>query len=213
VEPRTGSRLSGGSIPLSVRWTGADEPGGSGIDHFDVARSTDGGTTWTLLSDTATGMSMSTAAAVNGTVRFRVRAVDVAGNIGGWSTGPRLAPALVQQSSSAVRWSGSWRRAGASAYSGGSARYATARWAKSTFTFKGRGIALVSTRARTRGRASIYIDGAYAGSVDMGVGSTQYRTVAWRKTWGTSGHHSIRVVVVRTGGRPRVDVDAFVVIR
>jgi hypothetical protein len=39
------------------------------------------------------------------------------------------------------------------------------------------------------------------------------RRVVFTRTWATSGGHSIRVVVVGSKGHPRVDVDAFVIVR
>ena len=43
---RTGAAVSGTALPVTLTWTGADNAGGSGIAHYDVARSTDGGATW-----------------------------------------------------------------------------------------------------------------------------------------------------------------------
>ena len=42
---------------------------------------------------------------------------------------------------------------------------------------------------------------------------TTYRAVAWQRTWSTSATRTIRLVVVGTSGRPRVDLDAFAVLR
>jgi hypothetical protein len=60
---------------------------------------------------------------------------------------------------------------------------------------------------------SIYIDGRLATTADLRRSVTQYRSVAWGTTWSTSRTRTIRVVVAGTGGRPRVDIDAFIVLR
>ena len=36
---------------------------------------------------------------------------------------------------------------------------------------------------------------------------------AWQQTWSTSATRTIKLVVVGTSGRPRVDLDAFVVVK
>jgi hypothetical protein len=43
--------------------------------------------------------------------------------------------------------------------------------------------------------------------------SSTYRRVVWSKTWSTSATRTIRVLVRGTRGHPRVDVDAFLILR
>ena len=43
--------------------------------------------------------------------------------------------------------------------------------------------------------------------------TTKYRALAWQKTWSTSGTQTVKLVVVGTSGRPRVDLDAFAVLK
>jgi hypothetical protein len=208
VTPRTGVVLSGTSIPLRVSWSGADT-GGSGVIGYELGRSTNGGTTWTVVSGSVVTTAFDLTAPSTGTVRFRVRAVDRAGNTGAWATGLNQSPRLVQQSSTTVKYGGTWASTSAAAYSGGSARYATRAGAYATFTSTGRSIALVSTRATTRGQVKVYVNGVYQATVSM-YGSTAYRQVAWQKTWSTAAKRTIKLVVVGTRGRPRFDLDGFV---
>ena len=56
-----------------------------------------------------------------GTVRYRVRAVDAAGNVGAWAYSRVVSPRLVQQSSASIRYVGHWRIASDARYSGGRA--------------------------------------------------------------------------------------------
>jgi hypothetical protein len=207
---RTGAALVGSAQPLHLKWTASDV-GGAGLDQYELARSLNGSGTWaTLSAPTTTAIDLY--AGSSGTVRYRTRAVDLAGNVGAWAYGPTLTPRLIQQTSTSIHYHGTWSTSTFASFSGGSARYARSSTASATYTFTGRGIAIVSTRASTRGKFRVYVNGAYAGIVDM-AGPTQYRTVAWQRTWSTIGTRTIKLVPTGTPGRPRVDLDAFAVLR
>jgi subtilisin family serine protease len=207
---RLKAALSGSKVPLRISWTGSDV--GTGIVRYELWRSTNGGT-WTIVSSALTTPSATVAAASGSTVRFRVRAIDAAGNVGAWATGPTIAVSLLQQTSSAIHYRGSWATGRSTSYSGGSVRYATAAGASATFTFTGRGIALVSTLASTRGKVRIYIDGTYVAKVDLGASPTMYRAIVWQRTWSSSRSRTIKLVVDGTSTRPRIDLDAFAILR
>ena len=209
---RAGVPLSGSSIPVRLTWTGADT-GGSGIARYEFAKSTNGGTTWTTVSAALTSASANLTVTSSGTARFRVRAVDGAGNVGVWATGPILTPRLTQQLSTAVNYHGTWTKTSSSNFSGGSARYAHATGAYLTFAFTGRSIALVTTTAANRGKVKVYVNGVYQATVDLRSSATTYRVLAWQKTWSTSATRTVKLVVVGTSGRPRVDLDAFATLK
>ena len=208
VAIRTKVTLAGTAVPLKLTWTGADE-GGAGIARYEFARSTDKGTTWgTPVRTTAT--SAATTVPSTGTVRYRVCAVDRVGNIGAWMTGPVLTPRLVQAATSYTR---TWSTSTSTRYSGGSTRYATVAGASASYTFTGRSIALVTTKALSRGSVKVYVDGSLAGTVSTYAHVTTYRAVVWATAWPTSGTHTVKLVVVGTAGHPRVDLDAFAVVK
>jgi outer membrane translocation and assembly module TamA len=142
-----------------------------------------------------------------------VRGIDRANNIGAWAYSRTLSPRVVQQSSSAVRFSGTWGRSSDSRFSGGSARYTSTSGKAVSYTFTGRSVALVALRAPSRGKARVYVNGTYQATVDLYRSSSLFRAVAWQKTWSTTATRTIRVVVLGTGGRPRVEADAFVVVK
>lgn len=214
IRLRPGAALSGTAVPATVTWTPSlDGTSGAGLaaSPYTLQRSLSGGA-WTTL-----GRYPGTAAAVSlpasGTVRFRVLAVDAAGNTATGTPSPSRSAGLVQQSSTAVRYSGSWYAASSTAFSGGSVKWAKAAGTSASYTFTGRGVALVTTRAPSRGRVKVYVDGVYAATVDLYRVSTQYRALAWARTWTSSRTHTLRLVVVGTAGRPRVDLDALAVLR
>ena len=82
--------------------------------------------------------------------------------------------------------------------------------ASAQFTFSGNAVAWIGTRATTRGKAYIYLDGVYKTTVDLYSATTLPRAAVASYYWPTSGTHTIKVVVVGTATRPKVDIDAFV---
>jgi hypothetical protein len=59
----------------------------------------------------------------------------------------------------------------------------------------------------------VYVDGSYATTIDTYAADWSARQVVWSRTWAGSGSHTVKLVVVGTAGRPRVDLDAFLVLR
>ena len=206
---RTSAALSGTAIPVRLTFSGHDE---TLLDHFDVAVSRDGGTTWGP-STAVAASPYNTTVATSGTSRFRIRALDGAGNPSAWMVGATLAPRLVQQTATGTSYSGAWTLGVSASFSGGSAKYGTRAGASMTYRTTARTIALVTTRGPKRGKVKVYVNGVYTATVDLYRATTQYRAVVWSKSWATSDTRTIKLVVVGTAGRPRVDIDGFAVLR
>ena len=207
---RSGTTLSSGMSRVTISWTGTDA-GPAGIASYEVRRSRDGNAYQTI----ATGLSNPSlvwSVEPGHTYRFQVRARDKAGNVGAWATGPLLKPALVQQSSSSVVYQGSTTTTSYSKYSGGTQRYLGAEGASATYTTTARSLSFVTTKGPTRGSAAIYVDGVLVATVNLNAETTTYQFVALVKTWSAPGTHTIRIVSVGSPV-PRVDIDAFGVIR
>ena len=96
---------------------------------------------------------------------------------------------------------------------GGTARYAPTAGANASLTVSARSIAFVTSRGPTRGAVKIYLDGVLVRTVDLYAASASYRWVSFSQIWSSIGTHTIKVVLVGTAGRPRVDLDAFEVVR
>ena len=209
--PRAAATLAGTSIPLRIGWTGSD-PGGAGLASYTLQESTDSGHTWSTISASLSAPLLNVLAVPSGTVRYRAQGTDRAGNAGAWATGPSLAPLLVQQTSSAIRYHGTWSSSGSTTYSGGSTRYARTAGASVSYAFSGRSIAWIGSTSTTRGKVKVYVNGAYVGTVDLS-GPTRHRVLIWQKTWTTVATRTLTLVDAGTGGRPRADLDAFAVLR
>jgi hypothetical protein len=190
----------------------ATDPGGAGVQGYDVKRSVDG----RAFAYFATGMTAKTlpvSLKPGHTYRFEVRARDKAGNVGGWVSGPTLRSYLPQQTSPVLTWKGTWTRLLDTRFSGDSVRYATGAGASVSYSFTGRAIAWISLFAPSDGAAKVYVDGTLVTTVNLHSATKSFERVAYARTWSRSGLHTIRIVVVGTAGHPRVDVDAFEVLR
>jgi hypothetical protein len=84
--------------------------------------------------------------------------------------------------------------------------------ASATFTFTGSAVGFVTTLSPTRGRVRVYVDGKYLQTVDLRSTTFKYQQIAWSRAWTASARHTVKLVVAGTTGRPRVDVDAFVIL-
>ncbi|HLX34243.1 MAG TPA: hypothetical protein VKR30_03260 [Candidatus Limnocylindrales bacterium] len=206
----TGTTMSGSTLPGIAVWTGTDT-GGSGLAGYDLARSVDG-SAFVVVATGLTGSSWSTSFASGHHYRFEVRARDRAGNVGAWVAGPTVYPAIVQQTTTAATWSGTWTTISSISYSGGSARQSGETGASMSYTFTGRSIGLVLTRCVSCGQVSVYVDGTYLRTIDSYASATGYRYVPYGVRFSTTGTHVLKLVVVGTAGRPTVSIDAFEVI-
>jgi alpha-tubulin suppressor-like RCC1 family protein/subtilisin family serine protease len=208
VRARIGGSTNGVTIPYELTWTGADA--GTGVVRYEVRRSVNGGTPVVMTTNAHAPFAIGLASGTR--YRFDVRAIDGVGHASAWRASATVTPGLVQQTSTAVRYGGAWSTAWSTSYSGGSARASSTAGAAASYTFTGRGIALVTTRAATRGRVKIYIDGVYITRLDLLSATVQFRAIAWQRTWTASGTHTIRLVLEGTVGRPRFDLDALAVL-
>ncbi|MBI2781273.1 MAG: hypothetical protein HYX55_05710 [Chloroflexi bacterium] len=206
-----GSTSTTADLPASLNLAGKD-PGGAGIRSYDIKRSIDGGAYALFGTDVATP-TVELSLTPGHSYRFQVRARDNAGNVGAWVVGPVIRPYLPQQASTGISWKGTWTNGAGTGYSGDSDRFATTAGASATYAFTGRSIAWVTTLAADHGAALVYLDGVLVATVDTYAAATSFRRVAFAKTWSVSGFHTLRIVVVGTPGRPRVDVDALEVLR
>ena len=82
-----------------------------------------------------------------------------------------------------------------------------------THQFTGRGVAIVAPTSPTRGKAAVYVDGTYRGTIDLRSSTTRSRRVVYAISYGSSGTHTIVWRVLGTSGRPLVSLDALVILR
>jgi Tol biopolymer transport system component len=207
---RSGTSLSSGRALIRLVWTGADT-GGSGLGTYNVEQSTDGAAYVRI----ATGLASPTwDRFLSGphTYRFRVQAVDKAGNVGDFVYGSSFKLTAVSQASSGVQYgptASRWHSVTSSTYWGGTAKYASTASSTASYTFTGRSFAWVSLKASTRGKANVYVDGVLKATIDLKSTSTLKQQLVWATTFASSARHTVMIKVLGTSGRPRVDVDGF----
>jgi len=206
-----GVTASTSSVRLDLAWTATDP--GSGVARIVVERSIDGGP-WTAIATLGgDARRLRIAAAYGRRHAFRVTATDNAGNTSAPVAGRAFTPAYYSEGSSAVAYYGTWAVARSSSYMGGRLRYTGIARRRATFSFTGLAVAWVASKGPTRGSARVYGDGALQGTYSTYRSATRHRQVVTGRTFAAFGRHSYRIVVLGTRGHPRVDVDAFIVLR
>ncbi len=215
VTLRTGYSLSSASTtsaaPVVLSWSAADAVAGSGLHHYTLQKKVNTGV-WTGVAIGPLSTSLATTMPTSGTVAYRVTAYDATGNSAVSVTAPLL-PRITQNTSTLVKYKGVWSAYAKATLSGGSDKYSRAKNATATYAFTGRAIALVVMKGPGRGSAKVYVDGLPPVTVSLYRSSAQYRVLVWRYSFASVGAHTVKVVVSGTAGKPRVDVDAFVVVK
>ena len=203
----TGSDLGLSTVPIRVEWAAATDKG-RGVAGYELERYV--GEAWTAVPlARATDLSATVALAPAQVHRFRVRAVDRAGNVSAWATAGAFRLGAVQESSSAVVRKGKWTRRDSPSFYGRRAVSAQQSGASAKIDFTGQQVAWLSALGPTRGQARVYVDGTYVKTVDLQSETLATREVVFVRSWTSSGKHTLEIRVVGTSGRPRVDVDAF----
>jgi len=212
VSLRSASTTS--AIPVLITWAAADDATGSGLDHYKLEVSLNGGLPTVVALPTSLTTSFSTTMPTSGTVAYRVTACDVMNNCTTPSSTGTLSPRIIQQSSTLVKYSGTWYLYKAASLSGTTLKWSRTKNAYATYTFTGRGIGFVAIKGLGRGYVKIYLDGKYRGHISLyKTGASLGRLLAWQSGALTSGKHTIKLIVEGTFGHPRVDLDAFAVLK
>ena len=206
-----GSVLGTSSISTIVGWPAASDDA-SGIRNYTLEQQVNGGSWATAVSGT-TARTAARPLTFNASHRFRVKAMDRANNFSGLVTGPIVLPKLYQEATSLATYAGTWSTATSSVASGGRARYATRAGASVSFRFIGRAVAVIAPKGSTRGSAKVYVDNVYAGTISLYRSSTVNKVVVFGRSWTANGTHTVKLVLVGTSGHPRVDIDAFAILR
>ncbi|MFJ7194567.1 MULTISPECIES: N-acetylmuramoyl-L-alanine amidase [unclassified Streptomyces] len=187
------------AVPLTLKWKAADTASLKEVRLTAPVARTYGPTTTSASHTARSGVATT----------WSMKAYDQAGNTATASVAGT--PVIVQESSAAK--SGSWTTRSSSSYLGGKSYSSTSKGASLSWTFTGRSVALVASRANTSGQAYVYVDGVKVSTVDLKSSTTKYRDALWTKSWSSSAKHTVKIVVVATSGRPTVTTDGIVYLK
>ena len=187
-----------------ISWSGWDT--GSGIARYELQVSVNGGAFTTVALATATATSIDRPHTDGRSYRYRVRAADLQGRVSAWVNGPTWKPGRLQDSSSGIRYKGSWVTKANPSVSGGTHRYSTASNARASITQRVRDVAWVATTTPKGGSAQVRIDGVLVATIDLRSATTAYRQIVFSHHFSTLGTHTIEI---RPVGGGTINLDAF----
>jgi hypothetical protein len=210
---RSGTQVSASSVRLAVTWPSATEDKGQ-VVRYELERSLGGGPwedvplkeplTWGVDHRVRPGQA----------VRFRVRATNDEGLRSTWAVGPAVRPEVVDESALPDdAWAGTWSSVAAEGALTGRVRRSTDQGASVSFeTDRVLAMAVVMSRAPTRGRVAVRWDASTTTTLDLGTPPKASRWVAIGTRWGSPGTRRV-TVTLRTGGADISEIDGFVVLR
>ncbi|MEU7418371.1 peptidoglycan recognition protein family protein [Streptomyces antibioticus] len=195
---RTGT-VTATAVPLTLNWKAADTTALKDVRLTAPAAKTYGPTVTTAQHTAKPG-----AATV-----WSMKAYDMVGNT---ATASVTGTPVILQETSAKR-TGTWTSKSSTSYLGGKSLTSKTKNASLTWTFTGRSVAWVVSRASTSGQAYVYVDGKKVTTVDLKSSTTSYRNAIWTKTWSSAAKHTVRIVVVGTSKRPTITTDGLVYLK
>ena len=206
VRFKAGGTYGANLATVELTWTGNDI-GGSELDRFNVQVSKNGGS-WQTVDSSVEAFKLTTTVRRGQATRFRVKAIDGAGNASAWKASAVNELHAVSDGSSRVVYRQTWTKTNVAGAGGGTVRRSTDKAATAKLSFFGRAVAWVAPNGATYGQAKVYIDGKLDATINLN-GAPADRLQVYKKTFSKNGGHTITVKVVATAGHPRVDVDAF----
>ena len=199
----------GTGISSTLSWQPAT--GTSAGSSYVVLRRRESGP-WSTIS-TQTGRSIRQSLAFGTAYRYATRTRTAGGSLGPIAYGQYIESALFQEGTSLAKYSGRWTTTASSTASGGKLRTSTQANAYVEFHRAATAMAVVGRRGPTSGKAKVYVDDVLVSTIDLYHATSQSRVVLFTRAWSTVATHRIRVVVVGTAGRPRIDIDGFAIAR
>lgn len=196
-------------VPFKVGWREATDPApASGVDRYIVQVSVNDGK-WQSV-DTTSGRSLPFTGSSGKHYRFRVRAIDHAGNAGAYAYGTTFMARRIEDGSANIRYIRTWSK-------GSTSRYASTRGAAMVMRFWGTDVAWIATKGPNRGKAAVYLDGVRVAVVNLYSSQLRGPSIVYAWSWDELGSHSIEIRVlgthdIRSKGN-RVDIDALLTLK
>jgi subtilisin family serine protease len=203
--------IVGSSVSTTMTWPAATDDH-SGVASYVVRRRVGSGP-WAIFAATVAARSIKVSLPFGTATQFAIAGRDGVGNVGGQAESAAVTAVLLQDGTTLAKYAGTWSLASSRSASNGKLHSSTRAGASVEFKTTARAIAIVGSKGPSYGKAKVYVDGAYIQTIDFRRSSAQSRVVVFNRSWSANGLHSVKLVVVGTSGRPRVDVDAFPILR
>ena len=188
-----------------ITWKGSDKSPASKIASYDVQKKVHG-RGWKRFKTNTTKKAAYFKGRPGKNYYFRVRSKDRAGNVGRYSKAKRTIVPFDNNSRVKNHASFGSRKRNKRAYKN-TLRYTTRAGASITYRFRGRGVYLITTKAKNRSKARIYIDNKRVRTINTYSKRTRYRKVVFKRLWKKRRNHTIKIVNV--GNKRRLDIDAL----
>ncbi len=203
----------GSTVPVKETWSAATDPAlvgmaGSGIARYQVQQKIDTGAWVTVSYPGAAAISLNRLVTPGKVYQFQVRAQDKAGNFSGWVQSKRFKALVYQEAAASITYTGTWTRQYLSYASGLYSKYTISGAAGASFAYNGSDVALVAHKSSLRGVATINTQ-----LVDLYSKTLLPRRVVYSANFDGNDTRSVAVDVAGTSGRPRFDIDAFIVLQ
>ncbi|MEW2130510.1 N-acetylmuramoyl-L-alanine amidase [Streptomyces sp. NPDC005435] len=195
---RTGT-VSTTAVPLTLGWKAADNVSLKET-RLTAPLTKTYGPTVTSAAQTAKSGTATT---------WTLRAYDTVGNSAAASASGT--PVILQETS--AKRTGTWTAKSSGSYLGGKSLSSGTKNASLTWTFTGRSVSWVVSRAAASGQADVYVDGKKVTTADLKASVTAYRNAVWTRSWSASAQHTLKIVVKATAGRPTVTTDGIVYLK
>jgi hypothetical protein len=198
-----GTLTTGGSVRGTVSW-----PAIFGASAYQLQVQANGGTWRSVALSSSRAQSASLGLGASSSYRARVRAKTAGGVWTSWGYTPTFRVRRFEENHSSIWFSG-WTRSSSKFASNGYQRWQKTNGESAKLTFTGRAVAWVAPLSVDRGKAMVYLDGVYKGTVSLRASSFVARRLVFRASWSKAGTHTI---MIRVYGSARVDVDALLVL-
>ncbi len=200
-------------LRFKVRWSGSDPSPGTGVKLYDVQRKVAGGSwiNWRQNTSAKASYYKSRQGEVD---YFRARAKDNAGNVGSWSRARRTV--VPYDNNHYLRKKIGFNRTlkkSKSKFFQNSIRYSVTGGDVLIYRFSGKSVKLISTKAPSRSRAKIYINGRYIKTINTYSSKIKYRQVVFSAKWRTKKTRNLKIVNMGTPGRSLFDTDGLAITR
>jgi len=195
------------TAPLLISWSATDV--GTGVASYEVQVSIAGGAFTNVY--TGTGTSATRFTGFGKTLVFRMRATDGEGNVSAWATAASRKLVAYQRNSTKLTYTGTWTKVTSAGSSDTGYSYTTTLGKRALLTFTGREVIFVAPKTTKSGYAKVYTDGKLIARFNLRASSTQLGQIITKKTWTSSGAHTMRVQNDQAGRR--TNLDAFIVLQ